>query len=233
MHASSLAPATLLTAAAWHAGPALCAHVPPLADRLAITRRLADPGAVALTFDDGPHPFATPRVLAELDARRARATFFLVGEQVRRYASLAQEIAAAGHTIALHGDSHRCEGRLSPTALTDDWARGIEAIHAATGSVPTMRRPPYGAASGVGLLLACRVGIRTVLWSRWGKDWRAGATPASVAATVFSTLPEGGEIILLHDSDHYGAAECWRATVGALPTILDEIETADLRLVTL
>lgn len=214
-------------------GPALGCHLPPLADRLRLTRRASDTSGVALTFDDGPHRLATPRVLAALDARRAPATFFLVGEQVRRYPDLAAEIAAAGHTIGLHGDTHRCELRLPAGALVEEWARGVDAIHAATGVIPVLRRPPYGAVSGLGLALARHAGMTTVLWSRWARDWRARATPASISADALGTRPAGGEIVLLHDADHYAAPECWRATVDALPGMLHAIEHAGLRAVAL
>lgn len=225
--------AIALAALVFQAAPALSCHLPALCDRLALDRRLNDLRTIALTFDDGPHPVATPRVLAALDAHRARATFFLVGEQVRRHPGVAREIAAAGHAIGLHGNTHRCELRLAPAALADDWARGRETIHAATGILPMMRRPPYGAVSGAGLVLARRIGLRTVLWSRWGRDWRAAATPQSVTAAVLRRGEPRGAIVLLHDADHYAAEGCWRATVGALPSMLDRIGQLGLRAVAL
>ncbi|MDX6649370.1 MAG: peptidoglycan-N-acetylglucosamine deacetylase, partial [Solirubrobacteraceae bacterium] len=84
--------------------PALMPHFPPLCHALGVPRRLEPPrGTVAVTFDDGPHPEGTPAVLEVLDRAGARATFFMVGEQVERYPALAAEVAAAGHGIALHG----------------------------------------------------------------------------------------------------------------------------------
>jgi peptidoglycan/xylan/chitin deacetylase (PgdA/CDA1 family) len=224
--------AATATAAAVQAAPALAPHVPFVSNRLGIRRELADPREVALTFDDGPHPEATPRVLELLEAHGATATFFLVGEQVRRHPGVAQEIVAAGHRVALHGDSHRCELRLGLIALADDWARGIATIAAATGVVPTLRRPPYGAVSASGLVLARHMGLSTVLWSRWGRAWRARATDRSVAGEVLRGGPAGA-IVLLHDADHYGAAGCWRSTVGALPRILQDCSRSGVRTVEL
>jgi peptidoglycan/xylan/chitin deacetylase (PgdA/CDA1 family) len=229
---SSVLPA-LGALAAVHAVPALSPHVPPLSDRLGIRRRLDAAGAVAVTFDDGPHPVATPRVLGILAAADAVATFFLVGEQVARDPGLAREIVDAGHHVALHGYTHRSELRLGPRALAEDRARGLEQIARATGTVSVLHRPPYGAASAVGLLLARRAGLQTVLWSRWGHDWRAGADAASVAGDVLRGGPGAGEIVLLHDADHYGAQGCWRATVGALPRLLDHWSAAGLETVRL
>lgn len=228
------APLLALTAGlAVHAGPALSCHVPVVCDALGIRRRTAAPGTVALTFDDGPHAQATPRVLELLAADGARATFFLVGEQVRRHPSLAREIVAAGHGVGLHGDTHRSELRLAPRAVGEDRRRGLDAIGAATGIAPIVHRPPYGAASGGGLALARRAGLQTVLWSRWGRDWRAAATPTSVTRDVLGEGLGEREIVLLHDADHYGAAGCWRSTVGALPRILEHCRSAGLEPTTL
>ena len=213
--------AALTAASAVQCAPALACHVAPLCDLLSLRRRLTVPGTVALTFDDGPHPEGTARVLSVLAAHGASATFFLVGEQVRRRPALAAEIAAAGHTIGLHGETHRCELRLTPAQLDDDRARGLESIHAATGVTAVIHRPPYGACSGPGIALARRADLETILWSRWGRDWRATATADSVIHDVTRKGPLKRDIVLLHDADHYGAPECWRATVGALPRILE------------
>jgi peptidoglycan/xylan/chitin deacetylase (PgdA/CDA1 family) len=224
---------TALGAAGLHAGPALSSRVPVVCTRLGIRRQAVDSGTIALTFDDGPHPRATPRVLDLLAGAEAAATFFLVGEQVRNHPALARQIAAAGHAIGLHGDTHRNELRLTPRALAEDRRRGMRTIHDATGVMPVVHRPPYGAASAAGLALARRSGMQTVLWSRWGRDWRARADAASVARDVLGDGLGEREIILLHDADHYGAAGCWRATLGALPRILAGCRDAGLVTVTL
>ncbi|MEA2254668.1 MAG: hypothetical protein QOG35_713 [Solirubrobacteraceae bacterium] len=163
-------------ATAW-AAPAAAPHVPALAGALGIARRLPGAGGVALTFDDGPHPQGTPAVLAALAAAGATATFFLVGEQVARAPALAREIAAAGHALALHGQRHRCQLRLTPRAIDDDYARVADAVGEVTGRAPDVYRPPYGVFSAAGLALVRRRGWRALLWSRWGCDWRAWTTP--------------------------------------------------------
>jgi peptidoglycan-N-acetylglucosamine deacetylase len=167
-------------------------------------------------------------VLELLAGAEVAATFFLVGEQVRNHPAVAREIAAAGHVIGLHGDTHRNELRLTPRALAEDRRRGMRTIHDATGVMPVVHRPPYGAASAAGLALARRSGMQTVLWSRWGRDWRARADAASIARDVLGDGLGEREIILLHDADHYGAAGCWRATLGALPRILAGCRDAGL-----
>ena len=218
-----------VAAAALWCGPAPAAHLPPLCDALGLLRRADGDGAtVHLTFDDGPHPGGTPAVLEALAARGATATFFLVGEQVERFPELARQIVAAGHLVALHGYRHRSQLRLAPRALADDLRRGSDAIASATGSLAPLYRPPYGIFSAAGLALTRRRGDAPWLWSRWGRDWRAAATAQSVAALAAGRL-ESGDVILLHDADHYGDPGCWRSTAGALPLILDAIERRGLR----
>jgi peptidoglycan/xylan/chitin deacetylase (PgdA/CDA1 family) len=215
-------------AIAWSA-PAPAAHVPPLAVALGVHRRRpGDLGSVHLTFDDGPHPGGTLAVLEALAARGATATFFLVGEQVERHPALAREIAAAGHVIALHGHRHRSQLRVPPRALADDLRRASDVIAGATGRLAPLYRPPYGIFSLGGLALARRRGDAPWLWSRWGRDWRADATPGSVARLATREL-SSGDVILLHDADHYGDPDCWRATAGAIPLILDAVEQRGLR----
>jgi peptidoglycan/xylan/chitin deacetylase (PgdA/CDA1 family) len=210
-----------------HPLPALCAVVPVLRPRLGVRDRLDAAGAVALTFDDGPDPRGTPPVLAALAAARVPATFFVTGEQVRARPALAAAIVAAGHEVGVHGDRHRNLLRVGPTALRDDLRRAEAAIADATGRAPRLYRPPYGVLSAAALALARERGWEPVLWTRWGRDWRATATAAGVAAEATRRLA-GGEIVLLHDSDRYGAAGCWRATVAALPAIVAAVRSAGL-----
>ena len=215
-----------------HALPSLAPLVPRLAAALRIPTRLTDPGAVAITFDDGPDPEGTAAVLAVLDRERVSATFFLVGEQVRRNPALAAEIVAAGHSVQLHGDRHRNQLRLTPGQIRDDLRRGAEAIEQATGRATPLYRPPFGIFSALGLRAVNHSRYEPLLWSRWGRDWRRRATGASVAADATRGL-EGGDVILLHDADHYSDPECWRATASALPRIIEVVRDRGLRPVSL
>jgi peptidoglycan/xylan/chitin deacetylase (PgdA/CDA1 family) len=156
------------------------------------------------------------------------ATFFLVGEQVERHPALAREIAAAGHVIALHGHRHRPQLRVPPRALADDLRRASDVIAATTGQLAPLYRPPYGIFTPAGLALARRRGDTPWLWSRWGRDWRAAATPESIARLATRDLSPG-DVLLLHDADHYSDPGCWRATAGAVPLILDAVERRGLR----
>jgi peptidoglycan/xylan/chitin deacetylase (PgdA/CDA1 family) len=188
-----------------------------------LPRTLVGARGVALTFDDGPHPEGTPAVLESLARAGARATFFLVGEQVERRPALAAEIVAAGHVVGLHGYRHRLQLRLSPAQARDDLARGLTAIHDAIGSDPVgWHRPPYGIYSPAGLSAARAAGLRPLLWSRWGKDWRRMTTPGRIAARATRSVI-AGDVILLHDADFYSSRSSHTRTVEALGQIVAEL----------
>jgi peptidoglycan-N-acetylglucosamine deacetylase len=180
---------------------------------------LGDPGHVALTFDDGPDPASTPLFLEALDEAGVRATFFLLGEMVTRAPWLAREIADAGHEVALHGWAHRAHLAVSPAQTLRDLRQGKDEVASAIGRAPTWYRPPYGVATAATFSACRKLGLRPVLWSAWGRDWTAKATPESVFHTVARDL-RGGGTVLLHDSDCTSKPESWRATLGALPLLL-------------
>jgi peptidoglycan/xylan/chitin deacetylase (PgdA/CDA1 family) len=202
--------------------PAAAPLVPSVARAYGIECRLERSDAVAITFDDGPHEEGTPAVLAELQRRGATATFFLVGEQVRRRPALAREIVAAGHEVAVHGDRHTLLLRRRVRELSDDLDRAAATIADATGVVPTLYRPPYGVFSSGALRLVRRRGWTPLLWSTWGRDWGARETPEAIARRATRNL-RAGDVVLLHDADHYSAPDSWRRTVAALPLILDAV----------
>jgi peptidoglycan/xylan/chitin deacetylase (PgdA/CDA1 family) len=227
---AALGAGSALGLAAW-VGPAPAAHVPLLCDVLGIARRL-DLGsdAVGLTFDDGPHRLGTPAVLEALAAAGAGATFFVVGEQARRDPGIVREVVAAGHRLAVHGDRHRPLPLVGPRALRADLDRCAALVAELGGRPPQRYRPPYGVFTPAALLEARRRGWTPLLWSAWGRDWRARATGASIAALV-TRAARGGDVVLLHDSDHYSTPQSWRATAAALPRILDELGARGLRAV--
>jgi peptidoglycan/xylan/chitin deacetylase (PgdA/CDA1 family) len=220
MRARTLAAVAAVGAAAWWSAPAPAPFSPWLADVLGIRRRLAGGRGIALTFDDGPHPSGTPAVLDELARAGARATFFLVGEQVERRPRLAAEIAAAGHEIGVHGYRHQLLLRRTPRAIELDIDRAAALIEDAAGTSANCYRPPYGVFSMSALAHCRRRGWEPLLWSRWGRDWGAGETPEAIARRATRNLC-AGDVVLLHDADHYSAPGSWRRTVAALPSVLD------------
>ncbi|MDN3245082.1 polysaccharide deacetylase family protein [Streptomyces sp. ZSW22] len=228
----------------FRAGPAVCAvapfvaalaHIGPAATWLPGLRRrrfpgLAGqgrPGHVALTFDDGPDPVSTPHFLDLLDGLGVRATFFVLGENVVRHPTQARELARRGHELAVHGWTHDRPWLPSPARDARELGRAVRVVREVTGQAPLWYRPPYGILTS-GRWTACRrAGLRPVLWTAWGKDWRQDATPASVRATVAADL-RGGGTVLLHDTDHASAPGSWRAALAALPGIVRDCRAAGL-----
>jgi peptidoglycan/xylan/chitin deacetylase (PgdA/CDA1 family) len=218
--ATPLAGAVAGVAMASYLAPALAGAWPALRGPLGVEDHTASRTGVALTFDDGPHAQGTPAVLEVLAGRSVRATFFLVGEQVLRNPVVAAEIVAAGHEIGLHCHRHRNLLRLAPWQVREDVTRAQAAIEDATGVSPALYRPPYGILNATALRLARRAGRRTLLWTHWGRDWEARATPDSIVTRVTGGVEEGS-VLLLHDADDYSAPDSWRRTALALPRVLD------------
>jgi peptidoglycan-N-acetylglucosamine deacetylase len=209
--------------------PGLAAWIwPALRVPLGVEDRTSSGAGYALTFDDGPHPQGTPAVLEILERVGVSATFFLVGEQVRRNPSLAREIVAAGHWIGLHCDRHRSLLRLTPSQVRADIARAQDAIERATDRAVGIYRPPYGVLNASALRVARQHRWRTLLWSDFGKDWHARATPESITTRVTRGAGEGS-VLLLHDADDYSAVGSWRRTTAALPGILEILSERGLR----
>ncbi|MFD3450637.1 polysaccharide deacetylase family protein [Streptomyces sp. NPDC058691] len=213
--------------AAAHAAPVISTFGPL---RKRVMPRLSGQGRtdhVALTFDDGPDPLSTPFFLRLLADRRVRATFFLLGTEARRSPGLVRDIALAGHEIAVHGWSHRPLLLRGPRATYEDLARARDLVGDLTGRQPQLFRPPYGVMTTAAHIAARHLGLTPVLWTCWGQDWTARATPESVHRTVTADL-RGGGTVLLHDSDCTSAPGAWRSALGALPRILDTCQERGL-----
>jgi peptidoglycan-N-acetylglucosamine deacetylase len=206
-------------------GPSISAGVPATRRLLGVRDRIAE--GVALTFDDGPHPEATPAVLEMLAEARVRATFFLVGEQVARWPEIAAGIVAEGHEAGLHCHRHTSLLRSGPRRTRSDLQRARSLIEEATGRPVRLYRPPYGVLNAAALLSAGEQGWETWLWRREGHDWEAAATARSIAGRLTRRV-RSGDVLLLHDADHYSAPGSWRHTLEALPLVLDELARRDL-----
>jgi peptidoglycan/xylan/chitin deacetylase (PgdA/CDA1 family) len=226
------AAAALGAAAALHAGPALAPVVPGVGAALRLRHRLDPVRGIALTFDDGPHPQGTERILELLRTGGATATFFLVGEQAERHPALVAEIVAAGHGVGLHCHRHRNMLRLRAGDVRADLERGRALVEEASARPVALHRPPYGIYSGIGLAIVRSRGWEPVLWSKWGRDWARRASGESIARLCTRGMRDG-DVLLLHDADHYSVPGSWRNTAAAIPLILEEAGRRELEIVPL
>jgi peptidoglycan-N-acetylglucosamine deacetylase len=225
----------LTGAVALSVGWAVAQAAPALTSVSAMRRsacpRLAGIGArdhVALTFDDGPDPHYTPALIGILDRLGVRATFFLLGTMLAANPQIGRDLVAAGHEIGLHGWSHRLLLGRSPASTHRDLARGQNLVADVIGQPVRWWRPPYGVLTSSSLVSAYQLGMTPVLWTAWGRDWTADATATSVRTAVTRGLRPGGTI-LLHDSDCTSAPGSSRATLAALPALVEDIRANNWR----
>ena len=173
-------------------------------------RARRDDGAIGLSFDDGPDPIATPRVLEVLDRAGVRATFFLLGEAADAHPELVRRIVAAGHEVASHGYRHRhALFQRLPLAGFFDVRRARRRL-----GHTRFYRGPHGAYSWSVLAAVWAAGMQPVNWSVEAHDWHPRFSPADVVAKVLAEARSGG-VIVMHDGGR-GAAR----VVTALEPVL-------------
>lgn len=184
-----------------------------------------DDRVVALTFDDGPSREYTPAVLDVLAAAGARATFFVVGQRVRRFPDLVRRQLAEGHEVGNHTDGHDDLARLTEEQARATIGRAADAVTAAAGVTPRLLRPPFGHLSGAAVAAAGALGVDVALWTSALDE--VSLTPEGNVAAVLDGLRPGG-VVLAHD---HGDA---RRAVGlaALPGLLAGLQDAGYATVT-
>ncbi len=159
----------------------------------------ATAAGIALTFDDGPHPDYTPRLLDELHRFDIKATFFVVGKAVEQHPALMRRIVAEGHTVGSHTYTHSEPKYTSAAKLLDEVHRSLALIEDLTSQRPTLFRPPKGKLSLAKTLGLWKLRQTIVLWNQDPRDFRA-ALPAGILPWVASYRPTRGDIVLLHDT---------------------------------
>jgi peptidoglycan/xylan/chitin deacetylase (PgdA/CDA1 family) len=185
---------------------------------------------VAITFDDGPHPEATPAVLDRLDELGLRATFFPLASMALRHPELVAEVLRRGHGVGTHGYGHGHHLAHGPGWVRRD-LDAASCVMGRLGHRPRWYRPTYGQVTWGTLAAARAMGWSTVLWSAWGREWATGDAQ-SVAARITRRLAPG-TIVLLHDSDRFGPEGMWRTGLEALGRVADEMAARSLGGVTL
>lgn len=190
-----------------------------------VPRRLG-PRALALTFDDGPHPETTPAILDALAAAGVKATFFLVGEHARRAPDLVRRIAAEGHAIGNHTQRHRLLVFRTQGQLRDEIAECQSVLAGILGAPPRLFRPPHGF-KALGLFRALRRhGLTMAAWQGAIRDTDAPGADAITDRALAFARP--GRILLLHD-----APSTRGQTAEALPAIIAGCRARGLRFVRL
>lgn len=183
-------------------GPAIC--------------RTNSPRHLAVTFDDGPNPAITPKLLNLLDRYQARATFFLIGRFVRECPELVKEVLARGHALGNHTETHPNLFWLGQTQIRDELRRCNDAIREATGAPPQCFRPPFGMRNPWLAGVASELDLRVVMWTLIPGDWRADKPGEWLIRRMERIVtrtehklrnPHGhsshaGEVLCLHDGHH-------------------------------
>jgi peptidoglycan/xylan/chitin deacetylase (PgdA/CDA1 family) len=231
-------PAIMSSGAAAAAGIAAWGAVAPSSELYGPTlRHTASARELALTFDDGPNPAVTPRLLELFDRYSVRATFFLIGKFARACPELVNEISARGHLVGNHSDTHANLFLQSRAGIRGELARCQDAIAAATRTgPPRWMRPPYGYRSPLLGGEIRRAGIRgVVMWSRICWDWKPQPPNRLIErlSSVARLDRRLGDIVVLHDGDHRTLGGDRHHVVAALEHWLPRWRDAGLKFVTI
>jgi len=183
---------------------------------------------VALTFDDGPDNNYTLKILDILKEYDVKATFFLVGTQVKKYPETAKRIVEEGHSVGNHTWSHSDLTKLSAKAQAEQIDKAQREIVKATGATPSLMRAPYGAISSSALKTVHLGGMKHVAWTVDTRDW-AGTSVAAMHKNVMTNTKEGG-VILMHSFG--GRKDALEHTVKLLPSIIKDLQAKGYELVT-
>ena len=179
---------------------------------------------IALTYDDGPTPGITDKILKELADRDLKATFFVIGNKVERYPDLARAVVEAGHEIANHTYTHPSLNRLSDQRVIDELHKCQQVVQEATGVTPMWFRPPYGAFQNKRQgPMARNEHLGVAYWSVDPRDWANPGVNSIVNKVLGGT--RSGSIILLHDLK--------KQTLRATPAILDGLLERQFRFTTI
>lgn len=204
--------------------------------------RTSSPHDLAITLDDGPNPAITPKLLDLLQQYDAPATFFLIGRFVRECPGLVREIAARGHAIGNHSDTHANLFRLRPSQIRDELRNCQSAIATTTGRPPKWVRPPWGLRNPWLASAARELDMGVVMWTEIPGDWRAPSPewlvarmqPITARAAQAQLGATGtGDILCLHDGNHRQQNGDRTCTIAALAILLPQWRDLGLKFVTI
>lgn len=171
-------------------------------------------GAIGLTFDDGPHPKLTPRLMEILKKENVQATFFMLGEQVEKFPEIAKAVADGGFEIGNHTYDHKDLTKMSADEIRKEIERTQALIENATGKKPRLFRPPYGSVNARVAQIANELGLDIVLWSIDPRDWEAGKSQERILSKIMAEAAPGA-IVCIHDI-HQRTVDSVPAVIAAL-----------------
>ena len=185
---------------------------------------------VALTFDDGPYPPFTQELVAVLEEKQVKATFFVVGDNATKFPEVVKLVADKGHEIALHAGEHKDFLKLNKAELAGNIASGKKVLEELTGKPVKYMRPPHGFRDWAVMEEASRAGLKVVNWSVIPRDWTNPG--AQVIAERVCKDVQPGAIVLLHDGDAPSQTASREQTVEATALIIDELRKQGYNFVT-
>ena len=195
-----------------------------------------NPNEIALTYDDGPNPAATERLLEVLAHHKVSATFFLIGGFVRQRPDLARAVASAGHLIGNHTMTHPWLAWQSAACIREELAGCNAAIEDALGAPIRYFRPPHGARRPYVLRTARELGLTTVQWNVTCFDWEA-PPPDTILGHAVRGITRNrhrnhASNVLLHDGGQHGLGQPRMATVEATDQLITRYKQAGAKFVT-
>ncbi len=203
--------------------PSTMPTVPPAGAKVSYSQVNITQKVVAMTFDDGPHPSLTPKLLDILKARNIKCTFFVIGKQAQEYPQIIRRIIAEGHEIGNHTWTHASLSSLSDAQIRKELQQSEDALVAAANVRPHLVRPPYGAINArVKQLMFSEFGYSTIMWSVDPQDWRRPGVSVVTSRLVNGARP--GSIMLAHDIHP--------PTIQAMPSMFDQLLAKGFQFVT-
>ncbi len=198
----------------------------PLYYKESVSYTTTEKKIIALTFDDGPHPRFTPQILNLLNDYNVKATFFVIGKNVKAYPDVLQQIVEEGHEIGNHTFTHIDVNKANYHTIKTEVEETQNIIFSLTGITPKIFRPPYGFTNKNTEKVSLELGCTIVLWTESSSDWYAPGVEAIINKVLKNV--KNGDIILMHDY----VAEVESQTVEALKTILPELINKGYQFVT-
>ena len=173
----------------------------------------------AITFDDGPHPEFTPKILEVLASHQVKATFFVSGRNIESNRSTAEDLASQGHLIGNHTYSHLSALRIGKSRLLEEVVRTKELIENITGGPNRFLRPPYGHITPAMLSICRNLDLSIVLWNFNSWDFR-GVSSEKIAGRAERKISPG-TILLFHECHFRDGSRDYSATIKAIDSILE------------